>query len=63
MSEFPAHGSIGELNGPKWVLHTLTGDLFHLLLENVSYRFYWGEVLSLYIAMVLGTVVLGPVIY
>ena len=32
-------------------------------LKKYSYRFYWGEVLSSYIAMVLGTVVLGPVIY
>ena len=62
MSEFPAHVSIGALNAPKWVQHTLAGDLFHLLLEKYSYRFYWGEVISSYIAMVLGTVVLGPII-
>ena len=45
MSESPAHGSVGTINGPKWVQHTLAGDLFHLMIEKKYYRFYWGEVL------------------
>ena len=33
MSESPVNGSVGALNGPQWVQHTLAGDIFHLMFE------------------------------